>query len=857
MIRTMTLFMAMLAGCPTDDGVPAEPVDTTDSPEADTGTTPSPTIPIEGDCEVAGDLRAGHRVVIRCTGPATSETADPNPFTDLRMDVTFESDGQTVTVPGHFAADGAAADSSATDGDTWRAYFAPPAAGPWIYTVSFTEGTDVAIDGGGSPVAPFHGQSGQFPVEGPGPAAERDLRTQGALRRVPGETRLRFALTGRVFVEGGVDSPENLLAYVDFDNTVECDGDNSGVLHAYPDHASDWSPGDPEWGGGRGHALVGAINYLASTGVNGIYALTMTREHDGQGDDNRIVPWIACDERLRYDVSKLDQWEIVFEHLSRRGFLIHVVTQETENDHLLDNGTLGRERTLYYRELVSRFAHHPALQWNLGEENTNDIVEVRAFADAVAALDAYDHPIVLHTYPGQRDRYADLLGHPTFDGPTLQFGNIPTSAEGGLYGEIRDWIERSDEVGEPWVVTATEASGNHAPTPGSGVTDRQRVYWMWASVMSGGGGFEWYLKSGGGGHAFDHALEDFREFDELWRQSGHFVRFWRDVVQIDAGIDIASLSPDNGLTAADTDWVLADPGQAYVVFLREGGPVTLDLGGTSGAFDVQWFDPRSGVASFGEPVAGGGVANLGSPPTDPNEDWVVLVVPGDGEIPEPPPCDYETVDDVLVIEAEDLPLVDSWTVGADAEFSGFNDAGYIAWTAGQQLNNPGAGTMSQTLRLSRAGRYRLQWRNQVGQGTSTTDHNDTWVRIVGADLFAAKGPDDAEARVYPSPQCNDDAFLDPIRALPDVVSAGCPAGATSDGWFKVYSSGASDWSWSTRTSDHDPHEVVFEVAGPATVTFQMAARSSNHLIDRIVWHHDDVSDNQARDLDRATTACLP
>jgi len=616
-----------LAGCAGGDG--RSPGDSSVPDPEGTETTPgSETVPIEGDCTVGGELRVGHRVIVTCEGPATSETAEVNPFTDLRMDVRFSSDDRVVEVPGHFAADGRAADSGASEGRVWRAYLMPPTEGAWRYSVSFVEGAGVAVEGGGTPIAGFDAQSGQFPVAASGPVG-RDLRTKGLLQRVPGETRLRFAGSGGVFVEAGVDSPENLLAYEDFDNTVDCPGDNSGVLHAFPTHREDWAPGDPEWAEGRGHALIGAVNYLASTGVNAIYALTMTREHEGRGDDNRIVPWIGCDEPTRFDVSKLDQWEVVFEHLTRRGFLLHLVTQETENDHLLDGGTLGPDRRLYYRELVSRFAHHPAVQWNLGEENTNAIEEVRAFADAIRSLDPYDHPIVKHTYPGQRDRYADLLGHPTFDGPTLQFGSIPISADGGLYGEISEWIERSGAVGDPWVVTATEASGNHAPTPDSGVSDRQRVYWMWASVMSGGGGFEWYLKGDGGGHAFDHALEDFRDFDALWRQSGHVAAFFSDVVGA-AGVDLATLTPSPDGAPGSDAWVLADPGAAYVLFLREGGAPTLDLSGASGTFEVTWFDPREGTVSAGPAVAGGGLVSLGEPPTAPDRDWAALVVQGDG-----------------------------------------------------------------------------------------------------------------------------------------------------------------------------------------------------------------------------------
>ena len=43
----------------------------------------------------------------------------------------------------------------------------------------------------------------------------------------------------------------------------------------------------------------------------------------------------------------------------------------------LDGGKLGIERKLYCRELIARFGHALALNWNIGEENTQSTEEVR------------------------------------------------------------------------------------------------------------------------------------------------------------------------------------------------------------------------------------------------------------------------------------------------------------------------------------------------------------------------------------------------------------------------------------------------------------------------------------------------
>lgn len=576
-----------------------------------------------GDCEVFGELQQWHRVEVRCTGPAGSEGDDAT-FTDLRMNVTFDDGVSSHTVPGHFAADGNAADSGATSGNQWRAYFMPPRTGDWDFTVSMRSGPDIAVDpapGAGSPVAGIDAAQGSFAVAASSKTG-RDMRARGLLEHLSTERYLRFAGTGELYVEGGVDSPENLLGYDGFDNTIKYAnvGSCKGILHSFAPHLGDWSPGDPSWDGGRGKSLIGLVNYVASTGVNAMYLVPMSV--NGDGCDGH--PWADYfGNRRAFDVSKLDQWEIVFGHMTAKGLLIHYVTQETENDQLLNGGSLGLERRLYYREIISRFGHHPALQWNLGEENTNTAQQEKDFADFIKATDPYDHPVVMHTFPGDHDKYDALLGYPTFDGPTLQYGGIPENATGGLYGETVDLIADSTANGRTWVVTATEASGGDAPTPYSAVTRRQRVFWMWANTMAGGGGFEWYLKNGGAGHAYDLAVEDLREFDEHWQQSGHLVEFFRDVVQGE-GVDLLAMQANNGLTSITSDWVLADPGQAYVVFLRDGGAVSLSVSG-GGSYAVSWFDPRTGTLVDGPDIAGSGTQSLGSPPSQTSQDWVVFV----------------------------------------------------------------------------------------------------------------------------------------------------------------------------------------------------------------------------------------
>ena len=82
--------------------------------------------------QVTGERMRWHPVTITFDGPAASETGDPNPFRDYRLNVTFrhEEGRDAFVVPGYFAADGDAAETSATSGSRWRVHFTPLAGGP-------------------------------------------------------------------------------------------------------------------------------------------------------------------------------------------------------------------------------------------------------------------------------------------------------------------------------------------------------------------------------------------------------------------------------------------------------------------------------------------------------------------------------------------------------------------------------------------------------------------------------------------------------------------------------------------------------------------------------------------------------
>ena len=218
----------------------------------------------------------------------------------------------------------------------------------------------------------------------------------------------------------------------------------------------------------------------------------------------------------------------------------------------------------------------------------------------------------------------------------------------------------------------------------------------------------------------------------------------------------------------------------------------------------------------------------------------------------PSDCYAVGSDGVLVLEGENLPLNDMWTVGSSE--AGFTGTGYAYWSGESFNGQPGNGEMLVDLQLPEAGRYKFQWRARIGMGDDPTEHNDVWVKFPDAvDYYGMK--DSPESRRYPKPQCEDADFIAGIEGLPETGEIRCAEGSTRDGWMKVYSSGARDWRWSTQTSDNDAHPIFFEVDAAGTYTLQMSARADWMLIDRIVVHLETVDDDTARDESRAETRC--
>jgi hypothetical protein len=649
---------------------------------------------------VTGDQMKWHKVTITFDGPQTSETASPNPFTDYRLNVTFTNTGTGASylVPGYYAADGNAANTSATSGNKWRVHFAPSETGQWTWTASFRTGSNVAVSDSptaGTSAGYFDGAAGTLSIADTDKDPDgRDFRGKGLLEYVGGHY-LQFAETGEYFLKQGADAPENFLAYSDFDGPFASDGHQDHLVKDWAPHVGDWNTGDPTWAGGKGKGMIGAVNYLASEEMNAFSFIPMNIA----GDDQNVFPYLDYNERLRMDVSRLDQWEIVFEHADHKGMFLHFKTQETENELLLDSGNLGNQRKLYYRELIARFGHHLALNWNLGEEiNDASTAQKQAWAQYFHDHDPYQHHIVIHNGAN----HYDLLGSASeLTGFSLQTNQTDFS---NVHSQVKNYLDRSDAAGKPWAVACDEpGDASHALRPDYDAGNSHgdgRKNGIWGTFMAGGWGNEWYF-----GYQHDHSdltCEDFRSRDQFWDYARYALEFFGN-----NDIPFWEMSNDNAISSAADDYGFVKPGEAYVVYLKNGGTTNLDLSGASGTFNVRWFDPRNGGALQTGTVAqvqGGGSVSLGQAPNSTTSDWAILVTSDTGPTPQGPyGGTARAVEDGARIQAEDFDVGgagvayhdttagnagNSYRTAEDVDVQATSDAGggyNVGWIAGTEF----------------------------------------------------------------------------------------------------------------------------------------------------------------------------
>lgn len=109
--------------------------------------------------------------------------------------------------------------------------------------------------------------------------------------------------------------------------------------------------------------------------------------------------------------------------------------------------------------------------------------------------------------------------------------------------------------------------------------------------------------------------------------------FLKPFAQFVRTVPFERMVPADDLVLTGSAYALAEPGKSYVVYLYDGGTVSVNLSGASGTVAVDWFNPRTGAFQAGAAVSGGAARAFTAPAAG---DWALrLTAAGD----QPPPPD--------------------------------------------------------------------------------------------------------------------------------------------------------------------------------------------------------------------------
>ena len=169
----------------------------------------------------------------------------------------------------------------------------------------------------------------------------------------------------------------------------------------------------------------------------------------------------------RFDIAKLNEWLELFEYMQTKGVVSYIILED-------DSAWTGYDHARYYRELIARFGHMPALLFNIGEEASENysISTTLSYAQQVKDIDPYDHPIGIHNVNGLNNTYINAS--------QVDFTAIQTKGTDALAHNQRtiDWINQSKALNRRILMV-----GYDEPRP---LMDRKG----WWSTYIGGGVWE-------------------------------------------------------------------------------------------------------------------------------------------------------------------------------------------------------------------------------------------------------------------------------------------------------------------------------------------------------------------------------
>jgi hypothetical protein len=173
----------------------------------------------------------------------------------------------------------------------------------------------------------------------------------------------------------------------------------------------------------------------------------------------------------------------------------------------------------------------------------------------------------------------------------------PDGVDSDLYGSNADWISITGDVNAPITATGAKVSISDTDHLCGKCGD---VAWVWKTFLKG---HNLLLMDGYDGAAIGLGAAGYNKNDPVWEAIRKNMGYARNYA---SRLDLSQAVPHGDLVDSEpVGYCLAKPGSQYLVFLPNGGDVTLDLSAVTGTLSVEWFNPSTGVATNGGTTSGG------------------------------------------------------------------------------------------------------------------------------------------------------------------------------------------------------------------------------------------------------------
>lgn len=300
------------------------------------------------------------------------------------------------------------------------------------------------------------------------------------------------------------------------------------------------------------------IAKLARTGANGIY-FQIIRSHGGDGNETHN-PFIHHRPENGLNEQILEQWETWLTALEAAD--VTVLLSFYDDADIWDTGdTVEEAEQRFIHAIVDRFEHHGNIIWAVAEEYQEEFTRDRVsrIAAEIRAADDYDHPIAVHKLIGTS--FSEFANDPNIDQFAVQLKELtPTELH-------RTVLKLWRNAGGRYNINVSEMVDW-----GSGELARKRA---WAAAMGGA-----YVM-GFGMNVVDTPEQDLRDLGRL-----------RSFLE---GAGNHRLVPRDDLAEDPSTWVLAAPGDAYVLYTIDDSKTTIGLRSIpNGQYDLKWLDTATG-----------------------------------------------------------------------------------------------------------------------------------------------------------------------------------------------------------------------------------------------------------------------